>query len=80
MIISDSLASDGGSEGFNGSGGGGGGFGSSGQHSSVFSLSLIEPNSNVSLPMFSEMIVGDNVVMLYHHKINLININKMQNN
>lgn len=46
----------------------------------MFSLSLVEPNSNVSLPMFSEMIVGDNVVMLYHHKINLININKMQNN
>jgi hypothetical protein len=41
----------------------------------VFSLSLIEPNSDVSLPMLSKMVVGNNVVMLYHHKsINLLKI------
>ena len=43
----------------------------------MFSLRLIEPDSNVSLPMLSEMVVRDHVVMLYHHKIDLININKI---
>ena len=72
MIISDGLASDGWSEGFKWSWGHCSGLGSSGDYSSVFSLSLIEPNSDVSLPMLPEMVVGNNVVMFYHHKsINL---------
>ena len=66
MIISDGLASDSWSEGFNWSWRCCGGFSSSGYHSSVFSLSLIEPNSDVSLPVFSEVVVRDDVVMFNH--------------
>jgi len=68
VIISDSLTSDSWSKSLNWSWRGRGSFGSSGNQSSVLSLSLIEPCSDVPLPMFSEMIVRDNVVMLYHHK------------
>jgi len=32
----------------------------------VFSLGLVEPDSDVSLPMLSEVVVGDDVVMLDH--------------
>lgn len=32
----------------------------------MFSLGLVEPHSDVSLPVLSEVIVGDDVVMFNH--------------
>jgi hypothetical protein len=66
MIISNCLASDGWSESLNWSWGLSISLSSSGDDSSVFSLGLIEPYSNVSLPMFSEVIVWDDVIMFNH--------------
>lgn len=71
MIISAGHASDSGSEGLDGSGGGSCSLGSSCNESSFLLLSMIEPDLDVSLPVLSEVVVGDYVVMLNHHKINL---------
>jgi hypothetical protein len=35
----------------------------------VFATSLVEPNTNVSLPVFSQVYVGKDVVMLNHFSI-----------
>ena len=66
VIISDGGTVDGGSEIINGSRSIGGSFGSSGLKSSFLSSSLVQPGSDVSLPVFSEMDVGDHVVVLNH--------------
>ena len=66
VIISDSLASDSRSKSVEWARTNGGCFGSSGLKSSVFSAGLIEPYSDVSLPVLSEVDVGDDVVMFDH--------------
>ena len=66
MTISNGLASDRGSESIERSGSTSSGFSSSGVESSVFSAGLVEPGSDVSLPVFSEVYIGDGVVMFNH--------------
>jgi hypothetical protein len=70
MVISDGLASDLWSEPIEGSWGDGSGSGTSGLQSSALSSGLVEPDSYVSLPVLSQMHVGDHVVMLNHSPIN----------
>lgn len=66
VAVSNGLASDGGSESIEGPGGGSGSLCSSGLKSSVLAASLVEPDLDVTLPVLSEMHVGDHVVMLNH--------------
>ena len=66
MTVSDSLASNSRSKSVEWARTNGGCFGSSGLKSSVFSAGLIEPYSDVSLPVLSEVDVGDDVVVLNH--------------
>ena len=64
--IADGLAADGGPESVEGAGGGGGGSGSAGSESSALAAGLVEPDLDVSLPVLSEVHVGEHVIMLNH--------------
>lgn len=66
VTIPNGLASDGWLESIEGSGSDGGGFGPSGLKSSFLASGLVEPNTNVSLPVLPEVDVRDHVVMLNH--------------
>ena len=66
MVVSDSLASHCWSESIERSGcNSGGSFSSVGQ-SSALSSSLVEPDSDVPLPMLSEMDIREHVIMFNH--------------
>lgn len=66
MIIANGCASNYGSESIQWPGGGDGSLGSSGLKSASLSGSLVEPDSDVGLPVLSKVDVGDHVVVLYH--------------
>ena len=66
VIISDGCTVDGGSKIIQGSRSVGSSFGSSCLKSSFLSGSLVEPGSNVGLPVFSKVNVGEDVVVLDH--------------
>ncbi len=66
MVISNGGAPDCRSERIDWPGSGIGSLSSSGDNSSVLSAGLVEPNLDVSLPMFSSMDVRDDVVMFNH--------------
>lgn len=66
VAVPNGLASDGGSESIKGSGSDGGGSSSSGLKSSSLASSLVEPDTDVSLPVFPEVDVREDVVMLNH--------------
>ena len=70
MVISDGSAVDDWSQFIKRSWGNSSGFSSSGLKSSTLSGSLVEPSSDVSLPMFSKMDVGDDVVVFDHRSRN----------
>ena len=73
VVVSNGLGSDGGSESVEGTGSDGGCSGPAGFKPAVLSAGLVEPDSDVSLPVLSEMHVGDHVVMFHHcHKIIII--------
>ncbi len=65
-VVFDSLAVDHGSKGFDWSGGNQGGSLSSGYESASLATGLVEPVGNVSLPVFPQVDVGDDVVVFYH--------------
>ena len=77
MVIPDGGASNNGSQQIQRSRGNGGSSSSSCLKSSALSGSLIEPNSDVGLPVLSQMDVGDDVVVLDHLSQKIIIINKI---
>lgn len=66
VVISDSGAVNQGSQPVQWPWGNGSGLGSPCCESSLLSGSLVQPNSDVFLPVLSQMDVGDDVVVLYH--------------
>lgn len=66
MVISDGCTVDNGSQFIKWSGGNTCSFGSSGLKSGFLSGSLVKPNSDVGLPVFSKMDIGDDVVVFDH--------------
>lgn len=66
MVVSDSLATHCWSESIVGSGCNGSSSFSPGSQSSTLSSSLIEPDSDVSLPMLSEVDIREHVIMFNH--------------
>ena len=66
MVVSDSLASHCGPESIERSGCNSSGSFSSGRQSSALSSSLVEPDSDVSLPMLSEVDIREHVIMFNH--------------
>ena len=66
MVVPDGLASDSRPQSIEGSGSDGNCLGSPCLQPSALSASLIEPNSDVSLPVLSQMDIGDHVIMLNH--------------
>jgi hypothetical protein len=66
VTVSNGLASDSGSEPIEGTGRDSDSFGSPGLKSRFLAAGLVEPNSDVTLPMFAKVDVGDHVVMLNH--------------
>lgn len=66
MVVSNGLASDVGSQSIERPGGDGCGFCSSGLESASLAAGLVEPDSDVALPVLSKMDVGDDVVVLNH--------------
>ena len=70
MIISKGCAADQRSQFIKRSWCNSGSLSSSSLESSAFSGSLVEPNSNVGLPVLSKMDIGDDVVVFYHKSQN----------
>ena len=66
VVISDGCAVDQGSQIIDGPWCSGCGFGSPGLESSLLSGSLVEPDFDVGLPVFSQMHVGEHVVVFNH--------------
>ena len=66
VAVSNGLASDGGPEAIEGTRRDGVGLASPGCEPSALPSGLVEPYSDVSLPVLPEMDIGDHVVMLYH--------------
>lgn len=68
VVVPDGLASDGGSKSIERSGSDGSSSIPSGLKSSFLSAGLVEPGSDVFLPVFPKVDIGEDVVMLNHRR------------
>lgn len=66
VAVANGLAANGGSEFVEGTGGSSCGFSPSSLQSPLFAAGLVEPGTDVTLPMFAEVDVGEDVVVLNH--------------
>lgn len=66
MVVSNGLASDAGSQPIERPWGDGCGFCSSGLESASLTSGLVEPDSDVALPVLAKVDVGDDIVVLDH--------------